>query len=277
MKSCPFFLLSFTFSILISTFGYSQGDSSAQNSSGIQRSSPTPETTDKTSLKIINLHLSARGGKEALRNIQNLVFLGEESQGQNEFNIRMVMAPPGKVFIEKTRDHLGWKYLTIKGTDGNQAWSQEILPDERNPEPLNPKDSAMVMLEAELPVLFAYWEQQGHVFKYLGESEISNRKAYKIRGFLSNGLNVDFYFDQKTFQLLNYKLEDDFAGKTNLVNRMPTGLRKIEGVWFETGYNFRIEGKSYRKVKFNEMRVNQPIEDTNFSMPKKREIWLRGR
>lgn len=235
-----------------------------------------PEETDPTSQRLIELNLKVRGGEKAVRSAKSLRFTGECVEHFSEFDYTVLIARPRAIRIDKFRFHLGYDHLTVKASNGSLKWSQVIQPDKKLPQPMDGLEAALLDLEARIPFLFLNHKEQGHRFVYRGKTRYLGKPAYLVHGWLASGLRVDILFDTESFQIVNYRHPYRIGGKNVIVDRTPTALSKVEGVWWEFGYRIHIRGKDIRTVRFGEVEVNVPAPPERFSMPPTNERWLRG-
>lgn len=266
---CPSFA-ALSFLLLLTTTPALADDSP----SGIWPASEAPEISDPTSQRILDLHLKARGGADRLRNLHTLVFQGQLKEGRDEFQLTQYHAAPLSLRTETRRDHLGWQYLTATVATPDSAWSRELLPNPRKPQSLSDSQHRQLLLEAALPFLFLDHQKKGHRFRYKGKVRFAGKEAYLLHGYLAFGLRIEVHFDAQSFHVLNYRHPFPVANKQILVNRLPVGLRKMDGLWFETGYDFRHKGSSLRHLSFSEIYPNRALPSSSFQRPHRSSIHL---
>lgn len=248
--------------------------SASESSKGIWPASEVPDSSDSTSLRILNLHLKARGGPEKIRLVSTLILRGRLQEGRESFDLTRYHARPASLRSERRRDHLGWQYHTVTVVTPESGWSQAVLPETDRPGTLSDDDHRRWLLEARLPFLLLHPDQQGHRFVYKGKVRFAGKEAYLLHGFLASGTQLDVHIDAETFHVLNYRHPFRIAGKKVLVDRMPLGLRRIDGVWFESGYDFRVKGESLRRIEFTEIIPNHALPAKAFQRPRSSSITL---
>jgi hypothetical protein len=243
----------------------------------VQPEPEAPASTDATAQRIIDLHAQARGGWDNLRKMETLRLGGKLVTGTQEYRIRWWRARPHFLRVEQFQQRLGWDYETVWIVRQDKVWQQERLPEQKNPVAIEDDTAKLWQIEADLLGPLLNWRERGHVFTYGGESKVLGRPSYHLVGHLRDGSRIGYDIDQQTFLVLNMRTWDYFAGRRMAVDRMPTGVRRVNGIWVETGYDYRVGGESYKRVDFEEIAVNQQLEPALFAEPSVREIWLRGR
>ncbi len=235
-----------------------------------------PETTDATSRKIIDLHLKARGGPASLKSFKGLKVTGELIEGKLDYQLEAVYRPPESLIVKTTRRHLGDDHVRAMATVGSSAWQQTMLPKRKLPGPMGGDEKDFLDMDAVIPFMFFQTDTDGHVFSYRGEVTFSGRKAYVLHGWLSNGHRVEALFDAETFHVINYRQVYRIGNARVIIDRVPMGLVRVDDTWWEKGYDFRLRGKTFRKISYEEvMRLPDPGTKL-FQMPPTNERWLRG-
>ncbi|MEX0322489.1 MAG: hypothetical protein AB3N63_10050 [Puniceicoccaceae bacterium] len=234
-----------------------------------------PESTDETSLKLINLHLMARGGGDSLKNVNTLKMEGVLLEGKVDSKVTVSAVNDGAVQVLTNRFFRGDDYIVVNATGQGASWRQNLSPEKGLPRRIGGLDERLLQLTGWIPWLFVNIENSGHVFSYQGQKNYAGKDAYFIHGWLSNGMQIDVLFDAKSFHIVSYRHVFSIGGKEVVVDRLPTGLSRSGNVWWETGYSFRMRGKIFRKVTYEEVTANASLAGTLFKMPAVRERWLR--
>lgn len=235
-----------------------------------------PAVTDATSRKLIDLHIKARGGREALRAIKSLSLKGKLFEGTQEYTIEGLYTPGGSVRFELYYDQRGYEHRTIKGSDGTSLWQRTVLPEKQLPSSADGDEALLLDLDARLPFLFLDYQAQEHVFVYRGKQPYLGRMAYVIHGWLASGMRIEVFFDDTSFQILTYRHAYTIAGKEVIVNLTPSRLRRAAGVWWEMEYKMNYAAKTFRTISFSQVKTNVPVESSLFEQPEIKEYWLRS-
>ena len=240
--------------------------------------SPRPDVSDQTALKIIDLHIKARGGQQALMDIKGIRMDGmlKEGQGVRDYKIESLHRRPNALMVKTSYIHMGDDYVSIQVTDGQDTWKRELLPKRKSPAVLGGNDKASLEIDARLAYLFLDAESSENTYAYMGESKFYGQPAYVIRVWMNNGDQIEALFDTTTFHIINYRQEYRIGPQQVLIDRVPTGLMRVENTWWDKGYSFRIRGKSFREISFEKIWFTPlPPMDT-FKRPVEEERWLRG-
>lgn len=240
--------------------------------------SPRPESSDQTALKIIDLHIKARGGLQALMDVKGIRMDGmlKEGKGVRDYRIETLHRRPNILMLKSSHVHMGDDYVKVQVTDGKETWTRELLPKRKSPTSLGGNDKASFEIDARLPYLFLDAESSENVYAYKGETRFYGKPAYVIRVWMDNGAQIEALFDTTTFHIINYRQEYRIGPQQLLIDRVPTGLIRLDNTWWDKGYSFRIRGKSFREITFDKIWFTPlPPMDT-FRRPVEEERWLRG-
>lgn len=235
-----------------------------------------PET-DSHAERILNLHQQARGNEHNLRNVQSLRLRGNLEFGSHRYQYEVFKAFSSRMIRDWSRNYQGWHFHQRIGCSRTEAWEQSLLPETRNPQDLEGTAALLVRQEADILGPLIFYREKGHRFYYKGVSRIGDRPAYHLEGILANGQRIGVDIDQQTFHLLNKTMTIYHDGLTVKVDRLPLGLRRVDGVWWETGFDYRQSHGSLRRVQFETIEVNPEFDPFDFVRPPNREIWTRGR
>ena len=234
-----------------------------------------PPSSDPTSLKIIDLHLMARGGREALMGVDRIRRTGVLLEGQDDFAYIALFLAPDKARFEQSRFFIGRDYKTASGTDGTLVWQHEILPKKGIPLHPSGTEAHIIAFEARVPFLFLDPESSGNVFVYRGKERYARRPVYLVHGWLDSGMEVDLHFDAESFHLINYRIPFTIGSQEVLVDRTPLGMVRIENTWWESGYKLHIRNKQFRRVTYSESEWQIGVDESDFAEPVIKEFWLR--
>lgn len=239
----------------------------------LRRALDADRDSDDIAARILALHEEARGGRDNLLAVNNLVREGQWDFDGQQFDYRQVLTSRGDCRIDRFREAQGWRFhhVTVIGASG--AWEQNRLPEYRNPEDLRATSATALQLAGEWLGPLLFYREKGHRFWYRGTSRIGDRPAYHLVGKLAYGVDIAVDIDQENFLLLNMTMPDYTDGQLRKVNRLPTGMRRLAGVWWETGFDYRMDGKLLHRLSFQHLEVNSPLAEDFFVRPADRPQW----
>jgi hypothetical protein len=237
-----------------------------------QPANETPFTSsDARALKIVSLHLQARGGEEAIRALESLERRAQLREGREDFSLEWRWHREFGAREEQQREHLGRHYSRLRVRQGDQIWGHDLSPKRSRPGLLGAAEAAEFVWNTQLCLEpwrpFVEGIAAGHVFTVEGSKTIRERRCHFIRARSPEGRTVFYAFDEATFLLVAVQFEGSFAGEKANILAVVSGVERLGGVLFETGYDFYQQGKRFKHLRFSPSRLNPPLEKGIFEKP----------
>jgi hypothetical protein len=217
--------------------------------------------------QIVEKNVAARGGLEAWRGVQTLVWIG---------HLQSEHAPlPSMGFIleqkrpNKTRFQLiGMNEKAVRVFDGTQGW--KLGPTRNGQSDVRPytlEDLRFAQSGPGLDGPLIDYATKGSTVALEGVEVVRGHEAYRLSVHLSSGETDHVWIDAKTFLDLRY----DRPSSGSLPESRPVSVfygdyRNVDGVQIpsvlETGANL---GSHPDKMTIDRIVVNSPLEDTTFT------------
>ena len=219
--------------------------------------------------QIIEKNLAARGGLEAWRKVQTMVWMGHmEVPGGPAPQVPFVL---GQKRPNKTRfevNAMGQK--TLRVFDGKRGWKLHAGRDGR-PElqAFTPQEVQFAQGEAVIDSpLFDYGS--GHVAAELdGTDMVEGRKAYRLVVRTPSGQRRNVWIDAQTFLDIKYdRISYDSAGVPRTVTVYYRDFRPVDGL--QIPFTIETGGTSARgseKMVIEKVSLNPPLDDRMFARP----------
>ncbi len=268
------FLAAFGLIVLL-PFALQAQDDTGGDSLSSKLIEPIPAQTDAGSLKIIEYHLKALGGLEALEAIHAVRYTCHVRRAQVEEDLVLTeMGNPFRFHVKTTRKIKGKAFDTFKGYNGEILWSYD--PNEKHAFPETHGGQELKDVQNEIfldPCL--NWEANGYTFEYLGEVKSKGKKHYLLKMYFPSGRTAFLYFEAKTLMLTRTGMEVVFGGTIVSQDVYNTSFEKIRGVWFPIEQEYYIDKQKLGGTQISLIEITPEIEPGLFDMPKVREHWLR--
>jgi len=220
-----------------------------------------------TAAQVVERNVAARGGLEAWRKVQTMVWVG---------HMESIHAPvPSMLFVmqqkrpNKTRfeiNALGEK--TVRVFDGERGW--KLKPNREGGPEVKPfsfqeANFARAAQVIDGPLIDA--ATKGNTVTLEGLDEIDGRKAYRLGVRLLTGENDRVWVDAQTFLDIRYDRAFGGAGRST-VTVFYRDYKTIEGLQIpsviETGAG---EGVKPDKMVIERVMPNAPVDDRVFARP----------
>ena len=228
-----------------------------------------PKAAGPTVQQIVEKNVAARGGLEAWRKVQTMVWMGHmEIPGGQAPQVPFVL---GQKRPNKTRfevNAMGQKTLRI--FDGKRGWKVHAGRD-GHPEVQGFTSQEVQFAQGEVVIdspLFDY--ESGRVAVELdGTDLIEGRKAYRLVVRNASGQRHNVWIDAQTFLDIRYdRTSYDPAGVPRTVSVYYRDFRPVDGLQIpftiETG---GVPGKGSEKMVIEKVSLNPPLDDRMFGRP----------
>ncbi|GAC1325247.1 MAG: hypothetical protein NVS3B11_21520 [Collimonas sp.] len=245
---------------------------SAQESA--QESSPAPVTAQSgehglSAAQIVEKNAAARGGKEAWRKIQTMIWVGHvESANTAVPTLPFVLElkRPNKTRFEIT----ALNQVSVRVFDGTHGWklrpSRNGKPDLQ---PYTPDEQKFAHEEQVIDGPLIDYQAKGIAVTLEGIDEIEGHKAYRLSVRLPSGASHRIWVDAETFLDIKYdRATRNAIGQPATISVFYRNYHSVEGlqipVIIETGVG---TSQPSNKLVIEKIALNPPMEDWRFAKP----------
>lgn len=237
--------------------------------SALAAASEVVTAPELTAAQIVEKNVAARGGLEAWRKVQTMVWIG---------HIERAHAPaPGLPFVleqkrpNKTRFEIkAPNQMAMRMFDGNQGWKLRPARDGR-PElqPFTAEELSFARDGQGIDGPLMDYAAKGIAVTLEGVDEVEGHKSYRLGVTLPSGVSHHVWIDAKSFLDIKYdrKARNAF-GQPSTVSVYYRNYRTIEGLQIP----FTIESsadtaKATDRMVIDKLLLNPPLEDRMFAKP----------
>lgn len=228
-----------------------------------------PVTSELTAAQIVEKNVAARGGLEAWRKIQSMIWIGHIESAQ-------ALAPKLEFVLEmknpnKTRFEVKAQYRTFARIyDGTHGW--KLRPSSSGiPEllPYTPGELSFAHEGQGIDGPLMDYQAKGIAVALDGVDEIGGRKAYRLNLKLPSGGIHRMWIDAQTFLDVKYdRGSRDASGRFATMSVFYSNYKVIEGLQIpltiESGMG---TAKATDKMVVDRILLNPPLEDRIFVKP----------
>jgi len=222
-----------------------------------------------TAAQIIEKNVAARGGLEAWRRIQTMVWVGHmetaETQGPS-MAFSLQQKRPNKTRFEV----LAMNQKSTRIFDGAHGWKVHPAADGRpQMQSYTPQELKFARQAQGIDGPLIDYAAKGNTVTLQGTEEIEGRKAYRLSVRLASGERNDVWVDARTF--LDIRLDRTSfnpAGAPGTVTVFYRDYRDIEGLQFPS--RIEVGAGSARvpdKMVIEKIALNPPLQDGAFAKP----------
>lgn len=222
-----------------------------------------------TASQIIEKNAAARGGLEAWRKIQSMVWIGH-IEGAKDPEPRLPFALEMKR-PNKTRFEVKAQGQTsVRMYDGAHGWKVRPSGNGRpDVQPYSPDELRFARDGQVIDGPLMDYQAKGIVVALDGVDEVEGRTAYRLNVKLPSGNSHHVWVDAKTFLDIKYdRVFHNKFGQPGTVAVFFRNYQTIEGLqiplMIESGAD---TGKTTEKLVIDKVSLNLPLEDRMFTQP----------
>jgi len=223
-----------------------------------------------TAAQIVEKNAAARGGLEAWRRIQTMVWVGHVESADAPASRRSFILEqkrPNKTRFEITADNQ--KFVHVY--DGTSGW--KVRPASNGKPELTPYTTDELAFANAAQVIdgpLMDYAAKGVVVTLDGVDEVEGRKAYRLNVRLPSGLRQVVWIDAGTFLDIKYdRVSRSPAGQSRTVSVFYRNYQTFEGLQIpltlETG---PATAKARDKLVIDKLALNPPLTDEMFGKPR---------
>jgi len=229
---------------------------------------PAP-TSELTAAQIVEKNAQARGGVQAWRKVETMLWAGHIETGNSAAPIVpfiFELKRPNKTRFEIRQE----QQKLVRVFDGMAGWK------ERDPrggapsiKPYTPEELASAREAHGIDGLLIDHEAKGIDIRLDGTEQIEGRKAYRLLATLPSGTKHHVWVDAATFLELKYDRESHTAeGRAAIVNVFLRNYRAVEGLQIPTTIESGgANGRGVEKMVIDNVTLNPSLSDARFDKP----------
>jgi hypothetical protein len=238
----------------------------ASTTAAATESATAPELTVE---QIIEKNVAARGGLEAWRKVQTMIWVGHmERPGAPMSSMPFVLQQkrPNKTRFEIT----GVAQRSLRIFDGTHGWKVRPASDgSPDVEAYTPQEVRFARGEQVIDGPLIDYQAKGTTVRLEGIEEVEGRKAYRLSLKLASGEHHEVWIDSQTFLDLKYiRTSYSSAGAPGKVSITYAGYKDIGGLQIPSVLEIgTASGKVPDKMLIERIALNPPMDDRVFRRP----------
>jgi hypothetical protein len=218
--------------------------------------------------QIVEKNVAARGGLEAWRKVQTMVWLGHlqsSTSAESAAPFVMQMKRPDKMRFEVTVN--GEK--SVRAFDGRQGW--KVRPARSGKAPAAPFSDEEVRFAKDAPGMdgpLIDHEAKGIGVELEGTDTVEGREAYRLAVKLPSGATRHLWIDAKTFLEIKYDRESRGGRGTGTISVFYRDYRPISGLQIPMATEtMGADGRFGDRMVIDRVLLNPPLDESQFATP----------
>ena len=219
----------------------------------------------QTKDEIINKHLKARGNLDSLKNLKNLVIVGNIQTAGVDLPMVYMKKMPSKIRFQV--DINGKTAVTV--FDADSGWISD--PTSGNMLPKKLSTSEVAQKKPLIAYLMVFFDDllltcPRNIITYDGIEKQGNNYAHKLNVTMGDGTKICYYIDTKNY--IDYTHKVTFPDLNTTFTVTLNNFANSEGLNFPLEIESRIQDQKITKLTIKQLKINGDIDDSVFIMPK---------
>ncbi|MFC5475525.1 hypothetical protein [Paraherbaspirillum soli] len=219
--------------------------------------------------QIVEKNVVARGGAEAWRKIQTMVWQGHVESANSAvptLPFALEMKRPNKTRFQIT----ALNQMAVRVFDGTQGWKlRPAHSGKLDLQPYTPEEVKFAQEEQVIDGPLIDHEQKGVAVSLDGVDDVEGRKSYRLNVRLPSGVSHHMWIDAQTFLDIKYDRETrNPKGQPVTVSVFYRNYQSVEGLQIplliETGVGATPRTN---KLVIEKVALNPPLDDWRFAKP----------
>ena len=216
--------------------------------------------------ELIEKNLEARGGREALENVESARITGTMSMAGMEAPFVYEWKAPDKVRIEFTLQGM----TGVQAYDGETGWMLMPFMGKTEPEKMSPEDASMIKEDADFRGPLFDPESKGWTVEYGGETEVEGTPTYELELTKESGESTTLYLDKEYYLEIKQENTRTVRGQEVQTETAIGDYKEVGGLLLPHSHdmtNSMAPDGQGQTMSFEQVELNVDIPDERFAMP----------
>ncbi len=173
---------------------------------------------------VLRAHYEATGGYDRQMALQSMWVSGQVEQDGRTFDILIYKRAPNFVQVITTNDN----FRTVMSYDGRETW--RIPLGQKDPVLVNPEDALEFIRDAPINSVLFHYKSSNVSLRLAGQEKFQNTDCFVIEALWPDGLQSQYYLDNKTFLEKRIILQRNMDGRTARSEEIIDAYEKVDGL-----------------------------------------------
>lgn len=225
---------------------------------------------DLTLDQVLQCHYENIGGLDAWQSLQTMEVSGTMTmmgpQGAMEVPIKMYAKRPRMQRLE-----LSVQGMTgIQAFDGETGWMLMPFMGQTSAEEMPEEMTRQMREESDIDGPLIGYDAEGIKLELAGQEEVAGTPAYRIAVTMPNGDQQTYFLETDYCLPIKVEATLEQAGQSYSVESIMGDYKEVDGLLMPHSIERRMGmQQGAQTMTLQEVKLNQPIPDSLFTMPKK--------
>jgi len=212
--------------------------------------------------RILESHFKAVG-QDKLQKIKTIEATGKAFSMGTETKLTMLNKRPDMVKV--IIDFQGTQI--IQAYDGEKAWMINPMTGSSGAVEVTGAEAASFSESADMDGQLWNYQEKGHLLELVGTEKIGDQEAYVLKLTKESGNTDHYYLNKDNYLIMRVKSASMMNGSEVTMQTDLSDYKKVKGYMMPFATNQVINGQTINTIIFEEVKVNEKIDDAVFSKP----------
>lgn len=219
--------------------------------------------------ELLDRHVAAMGGLEAIQSIESLQITGEVYMPAVGMTMPLTITQKRPMKVHVRVDVAAMGVEVINAYDGETAW--EVNPMQGGTRKVTGEQARNFKEQADMDGFLIDHAAKGYSVEHVGEEDVKGTMAQKLKVLRPDSSTVFVYLD--TASALQVKAESEatnpMTGAPGKVESYFTDYRDVGGMMVAHAFEVLFDGQVFQTVTLTDVKTNVEVDDAIFMYPKK--------
>jgi outer membrane lipoprotein-sorting protein len=211
--------------------------------------------TAQTADEIVDKHITALGGKEALLKLNTLTMEGTMNVMGNDISVKMAQVQnKGQRQDIITMGMNGYAIVTYK-----EGWSYMPFMGQTKPEPVPADQIKEALDDLDIQGNLLNYKEKGHTVEYLGTVDVEGTECHKLKVTRKTSGDQTMYIDPKSFMIVRTVTKRNAMGQEMEMKVDYSDYKPVSGIMLPHSIT-----QQFGTIVISSVKVNEPVDDKMF-------------
>jgi hypothetical protein len=209
----------------------------------------------QTADEIIDKHIAALGGKDALSKLNSVMMEGTMNVMGNDITVKLAQVQnKGQRQDIVAMGMNGYAIVTPK-----EGWSYMPFMGQTKPEPVPAEQIKEALDDLDIQGNLLDYKAKGHTVEYLGTEDVEGTECHKLKVTRKNSGDQTVYIDPKSFMIVRTVSKRNAMGQEVEMKVDYSDYKQVSGIMMAHAVT-----QQFGTMVFTVVKVNEPVDDKLF-------------
>lgn len=227
----------------------------------------TDEAPKTMEQQLIDQHIAAQGGLEAIRAVESLRTTGElymPVMGMT-MPLTIVQQRPSNMRVDVSIEAMGAE--VSNGYDGETAWANN--PMQGGLQKVTGDQARSIKEQADMDGILVDYADKGYSVEYVGDEDVKGAPAKKMKVIRADSSEAFVFLDAESLLMVKTEAQgtNPMTGAQTKVETYLSDFHEVDGVQRPFLMDVHFGGEPFQTITVKEIETNVEVEEGIFAYP----------